>query len=113
MYLSVLMRNPNDAGLHLVSIFVQIHLTVTNGEFWGFRSKFTPAKNAHQMEFGIIGISYTKPLVESKQLRKKTLDAFATLAKKLGVGGPTTPEAKASLRAEAGFVPMFVSLGAV
>ena len=42
---------------------------------------FTPAKNAHQMEFGIVRISYTKPLVESKQLGKKTLDAFAMFAK--------------------------------
>ncbi len=63
MYLSVLLRNPNDAELNLVSVFVQIHLTVRNREF-------TPAKNAHQVEFGI-WISYTKPLVESKQLRKK------------------------------------------
>ena len=50
MYLRTLMRSPNDAELHLVSIFVQIH--------------FTPAKNALQMEFGIFRISYTTPLVE-------------------------------------------------
>ncbi len=49
--------------------------TMPSSTWWAFlykfRSKFTPAKNAHQMEFGIVRISYTKPLVESKQLRKK------------------------------------------
>ena len=33
MYLSVLIGNPNDAKRHLLSIFVQIQLTVTNRTF--------------------------------------------------------------------------------
>ena len=37
----------------------------------------------------IVGISYAKPVVESKQLIKKTLDAFATLAKISRIGGLT------------------------
>ncbi len=35
------------------------------------------------MEFGIIGISYTKPLVESKQLRKKNFRRICDVSKKI------------------------------
>ena len=53
MYLNVLVRNPNDAKLHLVSVFVH------HCDF------------LYQAHGGV------------KTAEKKTLDAFATLAKKI------------------------------
>ena len=97
MYLSALMRNPNNAELHLVSIFVQIHLTVTNREFtyYGYCSTFCGISWVsvailllQKMLTGLSSASSGFLILSpwwSQNNWEKTLDAFATLAKNQGL----------------------------